>query len=68
MQSYFSKSIGCIFVLATLSYVMSIYLDRQIEVPKPIQQPNWVENISLDYSNAHQALMKKPDEAVVNAF
>jgi len=40
----------------------------KIEHRTDVMAPVKVENVSVDFSQAHTALMKKPDEAPVNSF
>lgn len=76
MQLNFKKSVTWVFVLAALSFAMSVYSGNHthtaaFDAPKHAledQRPVKAENISLDYSRAHAELMKKPDESVVSSF
>jgi hypothetical protein len=76
MQLNFQKSVTWVFVLAALSFAMSVYSANHTNAaPAHIAlnsaqdlRPVKVENISVDYSRAHVELMKKPDEIVVSSF
>jgi hypothetical protein len=76
MQFTFKKFITSIFVLAAFSLAMSVYSASHITTQSTPDATQFnrvspsvkVENISLDYSNAHIGLMKKPDEAMVSTF
>jgi hypothetical protein len=76
MQINFKKPISGLIILAALSFAMSVYSENQNVTPHSFANnqtsyvPNSlkVENISLDYSNAHIELMKKADEVTVSAF
>jgi len=76
MQLNFQKSVTWVFVLAALSFVMSVYsANHTSAAPAHVAmnsaqdlRPAKVENISVDYSRAHVELMKKPDEIVVSSF
>ncbi len=76
MQLNFQKSVTWVFVLAALSFAMSVYSANHTGAapahvamsPQHDLRPVKVENISIDYSRAHVELMKKPDEIVVSSF
>jgi hypothetical protein len=76
MQFPFKKFITSIFVFVAFTLAMSVYSASHITTQSTsvATQLNHassfvkVENISLDYSNAHIELMKKPDEALVSTF
>ena len=76
MQLNFQKSVTWVFVLAALSFAMSVYSANHTSAapahvamsPQHDLRPVKVENISVDYSRAHVELMKKPDEIVVSSF
>jgi len=76
MQLNFQKSVTWVFVLAALSFAMSVYsANHNSAAPAHVAmnsaqdlRPVKVENISVDYSRAHVELMKKPDEIVVSSF
>jgi hypothetical protein len=76
MQFTFKKFITSIFVFAAFSLAMSVYSANHITTQPTSDATQFnhasrsvkVENISLDYSNAHIELMKKHDEAMVSTF
>jgi hypothetical protein len=76
MQLNFQKSVTWVFVLAALSFAMSVYSANHTTTANSYasmkspedKRPVKVENISIDYSRAHAELMKQPDESVVSSF
>ena len=76
MQLNFQKSVTWVFVLAALSFAMSVYSanhtatvssNASMNSPED-KRPVKVENISIDHSRAHAELMKQADESAVNSF
>ena len=76
MQFYVRKSAITMFALAALSsaiFIASAALTQpsvNAETPRPTEvlQSVKVENISMDYAQAHANLGKKPTEGAVSSF
>jgi hypothetical protein len=76
MQLSFGKSIKSFLVFtAVISALIfcvggevNTAVASKIEHRTDVMAPVKVENVSVDFSQAHTELMKKPDEAPVNSF
>lgn len=76
MKSNLKKSVTWVFVFTALSFAVSVYSESHTSTANSYAPKNSlenqhsvkVENISIDYSDAHAELMKKPDEILVSAF
>jgi hypothetical protein len=65
-----------VFLIAAVIVGLSFYpkhgstapIDSKLNASESVTLPPKVENISLDYAEAHRQLMKKADEVSVKSF